>query len=157
MVDNNVFENTFQRKLIYVFRINDAAHEGYLKIGDATINSNLPSEKLIYPKSELKAAAEKRIDSYTDTASIEYELLYAELAIKEDIDEDTGEKVLKSFRDHEVHKVLKNSGIKNVQINDKPGKEWFKVDLETVKNAIKATLRNDIILHENSIKNREKK
>ena len=138
MVDNNVFENTFQRKLIYVFRINDAAHEGYLKIGDATINSNLPSEKLIYPKSELKAAAEKRIDSYTDTASIEYELLYAELAIKEDIDEDTGEKVLKSFRDHEVHKVLKNSGIKNVQINDKPGKEWFKVDLETVKNAIKA-------------------
>ena len=33
----NSFEKTFEYKLIYVFRINDKAHEGLLKIGEATI------------------------------------------------------------------------------------------------------------------------
>lgn len=36
------FENTFEYKLIYIFRINDETHKGYLKIGDATIHTNKP-------------------------------------------------------------------------------------------------------------------
>lgn len=38
-MDNvNAFESTFGYKLIYVFRINDNAHKGIVKIGDATIH-----------------------------------------------------------------------------------------------------------------------
>lgn len=139
------FEKTFQRKIIYVFRINDEAHKGLLKIGDATIKTNTPSEKLIYPNSELNTYAKQRIDSYTKTAGIKYELLYVELAIKEEID-NNGQIVVKSFRDHAVHEILRNSNIKSVKVNDTTGKEWFKADLETVKNAIKAVKNNQISL-----------
>lgn len=33
------FQSTFEYKLIYIFRINDGAHEGCLKIGDATVHT----------------------------------------------------------------------------------------------------------------------
>lgn len=145
MEEKILFEKTFQRKIIYVFRINDEAHKGLLKIGDATIKTNTPSEKLIYPNSELNTYAKQRIDSYTKTAGIKYELLYVELAIKEEID-DNGQIVVKSFRDHAVHEILRNSNIKSVKVNDTTGKEWFKADLETVKNAIKAVKNNQISL-----------
>ena len=68
MEEKIFFEKTFQRKIIYVFRINDEAHKGLLKIGDATIKTNTPSEKLIYPNSELNTYAKQRIDSYRLTA-----------------------------------------------------------------------------------------
>lgn len=145
MEEKILFEKTFQRKIIYVFRINDEAHKGLLKIGDATIKTNTPSEKLIYPNSELNTYAKQRIDSYTKTAGIKYELLYVELAIKEEID-NNGQIVVKSFRDHAVHEILRNSNIKSVKVNDTTGKEWFKADLETVKNAIKAVKNNQISL-----------
>ena len=57
MENNLVFETTFQRNLIYVFRINDDAHAGYLKIGDTTIKSDSSSEKLVPNCSELNKAA----------------------------------------------------------------------------------------------------
>lgn len=145
MEEKILFEKTFQRKIIYVFRINDEAHKGLLKIGDATIKTNTPSEKLIYPNSELNTYAKQRIDSYTKTAGIKYELLYVELAIKEEID-NNGQIVVKSFRDHAVHEILRNSNIKSVKVNDTTGKEWFKVNLETAKNAIKAVKNNQISL-----------
>ena len=34
------FQENFHYKLIYIFKIKDAAHRGLLKIGDATINTN---------------------------------------------------------------------------------------------------------------------
>lgn len=145
MEEKILFDKTFQRKIIYVFRINDEAHKGLLKIGDATIKTNTPSEKLIYPNSELNTYAKQRIDSYTKTAGIKYELLYVELAIKEEID-NNGQIVVKSFRDYAVHEILRNSNIKSVKVNDTTGKEWFKADLETVKNAIKAVKNNQISL-----------
>ncbi len=39
-MDKIDFANTFEYKLIYIFRINDESHKGYLKIGDAKINTD---------------------------------------------------------------------------------------------------------------------
>lgn len=42
----NVFGNSFAYKLIYIFTINDEAHKGLLKIGDATIQSDASIDAL---------------------------------------------------------------------------------------------------------------
>ena len=145
MEEKTLFEKTFQRKLIYIFRINDEAHKGLLKIGDATIKSKLPSEKLLPSCSELNKAARYRINNYTNTAGIEYELLYTELAIRTEKDKNNNE-IIQSFRDKKVHELLENSGIKKVKVRNTTGNEWYKTDLETVKNAIKAVKNNQISL-----------
>lgn len=150
MENNLVFETTFQRNLIYVFRINDDAHEGYLKIGDTTIKSDSPSEKLVPNCSELNKAARERINEYTSTAGIEYELLYTELAEKTEIDK-SGREILKSFRDHKVHRVLQSSGVHKSKIRNTTGSEWFKIDLKTAINAIKAVKNNQTSLLANEI------
>ncbi|MBS6024323.1 MAG: Eco57I restriction-modification methylase domain-containing protein [Paeniclostridium sordellii] len=115
---------TFESKLIYIFTIQNESHKGLLKIGDTTFSGNP------YDKIAIEKAAKKRIDQYTVTANIEYELLYVDLAITK-----KGE----YFRDYDVHNVLKRSGIKTHKSNDnKRGREWFKIDLNTAKNAIEA-------------------
>ena len=115
---------TFESKLIYIFAIQDETHKGLLKIGDTTFSGNP------YDKEAIENAAKKRINQYTVTANIEYELLYVDLAITKQ-----GE----YFRDYDVHNVLKRSGIKVHKSNDnKRGREWFKIDLNTAKNAIEA-------------------
>jgi hypothetical protein len=126
------FTSSLKLKLIYVFRINDTAHKGCLKIGEATAdNSNIwglePNSKV------LNEAAKKRINQYTQTAGISYDLLYTEVTIF------TEKGILKSFSDSEVHQVLIRSGIKRKVFDIKnKANEWFETDLETVKNAIKA-------------------
>jgi hypothetical protein len=126
------FTSSLKLKLIYVFRINDEAHKGYLKIGETTSdNENIWG---LEPNSKaLNRAAKNRIDQYTQTAGINYDLLYTEVTVYAEKGE------LKSFNDSEVHKVLMRSGIKK-KIFDKKHKanEWFITDLETVKKAIKA-------------------
>ena len=135
------FETTFAYKLIYVFRINDKNHQGLLKVGDATIETTKPIAELVPNCRDLNIAAKKRIDSYTRTASIEYELLHTELAVH--LKEKHGVKSLKAFRDKAVHSVLVRSGIQKHEFNmDNQGVEWFKTDLATVKNAIAAVKRN---------------
>jgi superfamily II DNA or RNA helicase len=126
------FTSSLKLKLIYVFRINDTAHKGCLKIGEATAdNSDIwglePNSKV------LNEAAKKRINQYTQTAGISYDLLYTEVTIF------TEKGILKSFSDAEVHQVLIRSGIKRKVFDTKnKANEWFETDLETVKNAIKA-------------------
>ena len=134
MSENEKFVATFEYKLIYVFRINDVAHKGVLKIGDATLKTNKKYDAFLPSCHELNAAAKKRIDEYTVTAGITYELLYTEIAVYLDSLNN-----LKAFRDHMVHNVLKRSGVKNVYF-DKAHRqnEWFECDLETAKKAIKA-------------------
>lgn len=107
-------------------------HRGLLKVGDATLKTNIqPSE--IEPNSRwLNVAAKDRIDRYTSTASLKYTLLYTELAVKME----SG--YCHAFRDKDVHKVLMNSGVHKVQPNGSSGEEWFETNLETVKAAIKA-------------------
>lgn len=126
------FTSSLKLKLIYVFRINDPAHKDCLKIGEATSDNDTiyglePNSKI------LNNAAKKRINQYTQTAGINYDLLHTEITIY------NFEGNLVSFSDFEVHRVLIRSGIKK-KIFDSINKanEWFKTDLNTVKKAIKA-------------------
>lgn len=125
------FTSSLKLKLIYVFRINDAAHRGCLKIGEATCEDE--NVFGLSPNSKaLNEAARKRINQYTQTAGIAYDLLYTELTIY-------NRGGLRSFNDKEVHNVLERSGIKK-KVFDTVNKanEWFITDLETVKRAITA-------------------
>src|ERR1035437_7144600 len=99
------FTSALKLKLIYVFRINDSEHNGCLKIGEATSdNENIWG---LEPNSKaLNEAAKKRINQYTQTAGITYDLLYTELSVF------IHQKTLKAFSDSEIHNVLIRSGIK---------------------------------------------
>ncbi len=123
--------SNLKAKLIYVFRIPDAAHSDCLKIGEATFedgNIALP------PNSKaLNKAAKARIDQYTKTAGISYELLHTEIAIF------VRNGKLGAMNDKEVHDVLLRSGIKRKVFDKVNGaNEWFCCDLETAKRAIAA-------------------
>ena len=123
--------SSLKLKLVYVFRINDAEHEGCLKIGEATCDD----ENVIglAPNSKpLNEAARKRINQYTQTAGIRYDLLHTELTLY-------NRGGLRSFNDKEVHVVLERSGVKR-KVFDKENKanEWFMTSLDVVKRAIVA-------------------
>ena len=134
------FKPSFEYKLIYVFRINDENHKGYLKIGDATIHTDKLYTDLLPNSHDLNVAAKKRIDEYTSTAGIIYDLIYTELAVKVNNYFDNNQKSnLSAFRDYDVHSILKRSNIKNIHFDtNKNQNEWFECDLETAKEAIKA-------------------
>lgn len=149
MSENTKFNSTFEYKVIYVFRINDGKHSGCVKIGDATIHTSNPYTDFAPNCHELNYAAKQRIDSYTSTAGVIYELLYTEIAV---FTNDKGK--LKAFRDHKVHDVLKRSGIevKKFETN-KVQNEWFKCDLETAKKAIQAVKEGKTALNSSQISN----
>ena len=139
--------STFDYKLIYVFRINDDSHRGCLKVGDATIKTDKCWEDIPEGCHDLNIAAKERIDSYTSTAGISYDLLHTEIAVYNDEDNK-----IKAFRDHKVHEVLKRSGIASKFFDtNKKQNEWFVIDLETVKNAIKAVKSNKSAINSNQI------
>lgn len=147
------FKSTFDYKLIYVFRINDGAHTGCLKIGDATIHTTKEYNQLLPNCHDLNFAARERIDSYTSTAGIMYDLLHTEIAVYENNDKTSKKfgKIL-AFRDYQVHDVLKRSGIKSKYFDtSKKQNEWFVTDLETAKNAIKAVKEGKMSLSASSI------
>lgn len=125
------FTATFAYKLIYIFRINDESHKGLLKIGDTTVESSKSLDELVPNCRELNQAAKKRIDQYTSTAGVRYDLLHTEIALIESTHQ--------AARDNKVHEVLTRSGIEKKYFDThRKQNEWFKVDLETAKNAIKA-------------------
>ena len=138
---NKVFESTFGYKVIYVFEIRDEQHKGLLKIGDTTIQTDKNIDELFPNSHDLNKAANKRIKEYTNTAAIDFKLLHTELAIKT-ITDNEGNMKLEAFRDNHVHRVLTNSGINKVKINNSTSREWFDVDLDTVKRAIDAVKKN---------------
>lgn len=123
--------SNLKAKLIYVFRIPDAAHADCVKIGEATFedgNITLPPNS-----SALNKAARARIDQYTKTAGISYELLHTEIAIF------VRHGKLSAVNDKEVHDVLIRSGVKRKEFQHVSGaNEWFCCDLETAKKAITA-------------------
>ncbi|MCI7698680.1 MAG: Eco57I restriction-modification methylase domain-containing protein [Akkermansia sp.] len=82
----------------------------------------------------LNEAARRRIDQYTRTAGVEYELLYTESAL---FSKDDG---VACCRDKDVHAVLLHSGVsrKTFTSKNRGGQEWFVTDLSTVKRAIRA-------------------
>ena len=132
-----VFGTSFEYKLIYVFAINDEAHKGLLKIGDTTIQSDASIDALFPNCKALNQAALSRIKQYTNTAGISAQLLHTELAVRLVKGKD-GQQVLKAFRDHDVHRVLENSGIPKKKLKNSTSREWFEVDLATVQKAIEA-------------------
>lgn len=136
--------SNLKAKLIYVFRIPDEAHSDCLKIGEATFddgNITLPPNS-----SALNKAATARIDQYTKTAGITYELLHTEIAIF------VRDGRLAAVNDKEVHDVLLRSGIKRKVFDKVNGaNEWFCCDLETAKRAITAAKEGRKALNPNEI------
>ena len=124
---------TAERKFIYVQTVNNesgklAAYEGAQKIGEGTIFSDDIEADWTANSEFLRKIAPKRIKQYMTTAGLHFELGWVELAYK---------KSTKTwFHDHDVHEVLKRSGIKHPE--ELAGNEWFKTDLLTAKKAIKA-------------------
>ena len=142
MKNDNAFNSTFGYKLIYVFRINDNKHNGVVKIGDATIHNEDDIQNLKDNSDILNESAKNRIDQYTKTAGISYELLYTTLAIT-----NNGQ----AFRDYKVHELLKRSGIEKKFLNNNNRNEWFEIDLETAKKAIDAVKQGRTSLNSSDI------
>ncbi|MDO4647021.1 MAG: Eco57I restriction-modification methylase domain-containing protein [Eubacteriales bacterium] len=135
------FKSAFDYKVIYAFTVDDDKHRGLIKIGDATLHSDEAVDKLPPNCRALNQAALARIKEYTNTVGVTPNLLHTELAVKTVKGKD-GSFSLKAFRDHEVHKVLENSGIKKAKIDDTTGREWYRIDKETAIEAIVAVKKN---------------
>lgn len=128
-----IFNQAFEQKLIYVYRINDTAHEGILKIGEASCNAGMAYFAFEPNCKELNAAAKERIRHQTQTAGVTFELLYTEATAY------MKGKNLIVFQDHDIHDILVRSGIKRkIFDTEHKANEWFYTDLETVKKAIAA-------------------
>lgn len=133
---------TAERKLIYIQTADNTsgmfpAYKDAQKIGEATAPDD-NFEVDWSPNSEfLRTVGTKRINQYMKTSGIKFVLEWVELAWK---------KSTKSwFHDHDVHEVLKRSGIKRPDFLD--GSEWFETDLETAKSAIKAVKEGESALN----------
>ena len=124
------FESSLKPRLIYVFAIADKQHEGSLKIGETTLGDDIGTALPPSNSEILNQAAKARIDQYTKTAGISYELLHTELTFYI-----RGGQIC-SFNDKQVHNVLERSGVKRKEF--KGATEWYSCDLETVKRAITA-------------------
>ena len=120
---SNYLTGTMAKKMVYVYKKNYAEDEGFLKIGDASIDR--PNVNLEDNSEYLKKIAENRIREYDNSSPIT--ILYSTLAVRND---------WSFFRDHQVHEVLVRSGIPKV----KKGRstEWFKTDPLTAIKAINA-------------------
>lgn len=144
----NSYTNSFKYKLIYIFGIPDEAHKGVLKIGEATVDTDLSFDHLNPNCSELNKAARERINSYTTTAGVKYDLLHTELAVRNVPSKDGTSIELKAFSDHDVHRILKNSRIERKKFEtDSSGLEWYYIDLETAKEAVAAVKKNLVALN----------
>ena len=139
------FESSLKSKLIYVFAINDERHKDCLKIGETTIDED-DGSNLFNNTEALKKAANKRIDQYTKTAGIAYQLLHTEISIF------VRNGLIMTFNDKQVHKVLERSGIKHKEFEGVSGAdEWYCCDLETVKKAIAAVKNGETSLQPSDI------
>lgn len=122
-------------KVIYAFSRSDTPKlQGMLKIGDTQIFTEDPKSLTL---DQLRAAAMKRIASYTKTALVDIELEYVELALIEAADG-----TLRTFRDHDVHRVLLLSGYEKFKDSKNSGQEWFKdisvADVQAAVETVKA-------------------
>ena len=143
---------TYEYPVIYVYRIDDTKHKDILKVGMTAIEAE--SADLLEPNcNELRKKAIARINQQTGTASIDYDLLYTELAFFEE----NGVKY--HFADYDVREVLANSGYANAGLTNNNGaiaNEWVKVnDEEIVKKAIAAVKERRQSLDPNDFKKPE--
>ncbi len=143
---------TFEYKIIYVYRINDAKHKDLLKVGMTSIEAE-SSDALAADCDALRNKAKIRINQQMGVAAIDYDLLYTELAYFES----DGKKY--DFADFDVRDVLANSGYANAGLTNNNGavaNEWVKVsDVEIVKKAIAAVKEHRSSLDPNDFKKPE--
>ena len=143
---------TYTYNGIYIYSIDDAPHQGALKIGKFSIKAGAKRDGLEPNSQLLRDAAVECIDNQTSRAAIKYDLLWAELALYEY----DGDEVM--FDDHTVHTVLENSGYTKREFTDLSSnpQEWYNVDLETAKKAISAVKENRSSLDFSDFKKEEK-
>lgn len=124
-------------KVLYCAVINDEKHKGMFKVGDADFVATKPLHTYIPNEDALKNASEERIKEWSGISAAGAELLYCEALVRYNEKTENYE----TYRDYEVHTVLQHAGFPRVDFDSKldSGKEWFAVDLNTVKAAIKAT------------------
>lgn len=133
-----LYEDVFKYKLIYIMSIDDEAHFGHLKIGEATLASNLGPSQLPPNCEALNEAAHKRIKDYTKTALVNYTLLHSELAVRFTKMAD-GTPMPITFSDKDIHDVLARSGYACRRFPDTDRQtEWYPVSLSTAIGAITA-------------------
>ena len=137
-MSTQIYSGTAQYNLIYVFAIHDDGHKDYLKIGETSFSSASSYKQLSPNCHELNLHAHARIQQYTKTALIQYELLHTELArIQVQLADGTIEST--TFSDKDVHEVLDRSGFDRHNFYDTgKGSEWFKVSLPQAICAIRA-------------------
>ena len=127
----------FAYNLIYIYEIPDEDHRHCLKIGKASYTTNEKVDINEENTDLLNKCARERINKQTGTPAVRYYLKHAEWAVKEETIGD--KKELVAFLDDDVHEVLLNSGIKRAKFElDANPREWFRVELQTAINAIKA-------------------
>ena len=130
-------QSPFAYNLIYIYEIPDEDHKNCLKIGKASFSTNEKVDIHAQNTEQLNKSARDRINQQTGTSAVRYYLKHTEIAIKEEIKD--GKKQMISFLDDDVHEVLINSGIHRAKFDlDANPREWFKVELQTAINAIKA-------------------
>lgn len=143
------YYSTLKAKLIYIFTIPDEAHKGCIKIGEATLDEATDSTLLPNCK-ELNAAARKRIDQYTKTAGITYNLKHTELTVA------IHGGLITTFNDKQVHNILLRSGVKRHVFSQKSyGREWFECSVETALAAIQAAKERRNSIRPNEVVNIE--
>lgn len=142
------YTDTLCPQVIYVFRINDEEHKGCLKVGMTKLTGEYPDFSKLQSNSPiLNDVARARIEQYTSTAAIPYDLLHTELSLF------FNGSHIAAFDDHQVHEVLRRSGIRQKKFDyTNKAKEWFVTDLQTVRNAILAAKqgRNSLLAEEKS-------
>ena len=125
------FDTALKARVIYVFGIADEDHKDCLKIGETTLNEDFSA--IPEPDSDiLKRAAKERIEEYTRTSGISFQLLYTEMTMF------LAGGTIRSFNDKQIHEILKRSGVKKKLFRCVNAQEWYCCDLETVKKAISA-------------------
>ena len=123
---------TTEYNVIYVLSKGDI--NGALKIGKTSVQS-YDVESLSPNCEELIQATEKRLKDLGTYGVTDIKIEYTEVAWFKN---SKGQEM--SFWDHDVHDVLKNSQYKKRVISSGYGNadEWYEVDIETAKKAIKA-------------------
>ena len=139
--NKTAFKSAFDYKVIYAFTVDDDKHKGLIKIGDATLHSDEAIDKFPPNCRALNQAALSRIKEYTNTVGVTPNLLHTELAVKT-VKGNDGSFSLKAFRDHEVHRVRENAGIKKAKIDVTTGREWYRIDKATAIESIDAVKKN---------------
>lgn len=131
-----IISATYKYNVVYVYSIDDERHRGALKIGKTEIDTDTKTGGELSPNCEaLREAANKRIKEQTQTSAVAYNLVYA---IKAHFINDEGREY--KFNDTDIHAVLLASGYHRHYFPDleDQAKEWFDVDLQTIKKAIEA-------------------